>query len=45
MTLVESSSAKALADFAFAWSDLLELEAHPVVEDGELSQIFKSGGF
>lgn len=42
--LVESDDAKALAQFALMWSDLMELRTVPVVEDAELGKVLESAG-
>ena len=42
--LVESDDPKALAGYALDWSDLLEVETAPVMEDQELSDVLKHVG-
>ena len=42
--LVESDDPKALAGYAIDWSDLLEVETVPVMEDQELSEVLKRVG-
>ena len=42
--LLESEDAKALADFAYDWSDLMELSIVPVVEDQGLEAVFSGNG-
>lgn len=37
--LLESNDPKAVAEFALAWSDLMEITVVPVLEDEELSQV------
>lgn len=37
--LIESDDPKALAEFAYMWSDLMELNVVPVLEDDDLSQV------
>ncbi len=39
--LAESDDPKALAGFAIDWSDLLEVETAPVMEDQDLSDVLK----
>lgn len=38
--LVECSNATALAAFAHNWSDVLHMEAVPVIEDSEAGKVF-----
>jgi hypothetical protein len=38
--LLEADDAKALADFSYDWSDLMELSIVPVVEDQGLGEVF-----
>jgi hypothetical protein len=40
--LLETDEPRQLADFAYAWSDILELEITPVLEDEGLAQVFGS---
>jgi hypothetical protein len=42
--LIESNDAKALTEFALMWSDLMELQLSPVVEDAELDQVLQHIG-
>jgi len=42
--LLESDNAGALTELALQWSDLMELEIVPVVEDQELSAVLKRAG-
>ena len=37
--LLESYDIKALVEFTLGWSDLMELEIVPLIEDGELSEV------
>lgn len=41
--LLETEDPKALAEFAYTWSDLMELSIAPVLEDEGLAQVFASG--
>jgi hypothetical protein len=38
--LLESDDPKSLAEFALMWSDLMELNITPVLEDQELGDLF-----
>jgi hypothetical protein len=38
--LLESYDIKALAEFTLGWSDLMELEIVPLIEDSELREVF-----
>ena len=42
--LIESDDAKALAEFALMWSDLMELTISPVLEDQSLSEVLQRIG-
>ena len=42
--LIESDDARALTQFALAWSDVMELQVVPVVEDAELSETLRRAG-
>jgi hypothetical protein len=42
--LLESEDPKALTEFALAWSDLMELEITPVLEDQDLAGILQRVG-
>jgi len=42
--LLEADDAKALADFSYDWSDLMELSIVPVVEDQGLGEVFGGNG-
>lgn len=42
--LIESDDPKALAGYAIDWSDLLEVETAPVMEDPELSAVLQRVG-
>jgi hypothetical protein len=37
--LIESDDPKALAEFAWQWSDLMRMEIVPVLEDADLGQV------
>ena len=37
--LIESDDAKALAEFAWQWNDLMRIEIVPVLEDADLGQV------
>ena len=39
--LIESDNPQALAQFSLQWSDLMELNITPVLEDEELAQVLK----
>ena len=39
--LLESDDVKALTEFALMWSDLMDLNIMPVLEDAELSEVLK----
>lgn len=39
--LLEANDPKALAEFALMWSDLLELDIVPVLDDIELAEVLK----
>ena len=38
--LLESYDIKALVEFTLGWSDLMELEIVPLIEDNELREVF-----
>lgn len=38
--LLQSYDIKALVEFTLGWSDLMELEIVPLIEDGELGEVF-----
>lgn len=42
--LLESNDSKALAEFALTWSDLMQVEIFPVLEDEELTEILERIG-
>ncbi|MGO8753254.1 MAG: DUF3303 domain-containing protein [Thermoguttaceae bacterium] len=42
--LLESDDAKALAELALLWCDLMELQISPVLEDMEMAKVFKRSG-
>jgi hypothetical protein len=42
--LLESDDPGALTEFALQWSDLMELEIVPVVEDKELTEVLRRMG-
>jgi len=42
--LLESDDAKALTEFALAWSDLMSLNISPVLEDQELAELLQNWG-
>jgi hypothetical protein len=44
VVLVESDDSKALTGFALMWSDLMELEIVPVLEDQELLEVLTRAG-
>ncbi|WP_431822921.1 DUF3303 domain-containing protein [Burkholderia sp. F1] len=39
--LLETDDAKTLTEFAYMWSDLMELDIAPVIEDAELGEVFE----
>jgi hypothetical protein len=39
--LLETDDTTALADLSLMWCDLMELSIVPVLEDGEVAQVFK----
>lgn len=43
--LLETDDPGALAEFALQWSDLMEVEIAPVVEDKELAEVLKRAGY
>lgn len=38
--LLQANNAAKLTEFAYQWSDLMELEFMPVLEDAELAAVF-----
>jgi hypothetical protein len=42
--LLESEDPKVLAEFAFMWSDLMELTITPVLEDQEVTEVLRRVG-
>jgi hypothetical protein len=44
VVLLESDDPKALAEFSLMWSDLMELEIVPVLEDQELVEVLARAG-
>ena len=42
--LLETDDPGALAEFALQWSDLMEVEVVPVLEDKELGEVLKRAG-
>jgi hypothetical protein len=42
--LLESNDATPLTEFALQWSDLMQLEIVPVLEDQELGNVLKKSG-
>jgi len=44
VVLLESDDPKALTEFALMWSDLMELEIVPVVEDADLVEALTRAG-
>ena len=44
VALMESSSAAAMTQWSLMWSDLMELEIVPVVDDGELVGALSAAG-
>ncbi len=42
--LLESEDPQALVEFALMWSDLMELNITPVVEDAQLSEVLQRVG-
>jgi hypothetical protein len=43
--LLESDDRGALTELALQWSDLMEMNIVPVVEDKDLGEVLKRGGF
>ena len=43
--LLESDDPSALTELALQWSDLIEMNTVPVVEDKELGDVLKRGGY
>ena len=43
--LLESDDPSALTELALQWSDLIEMNIVPVVEDKELGDVLKRGGY
>jgi hypothetical protein len=43
--LLESDDPSALTELALQWSDLMEMYTVPVVEDKELGDVLKRGGY
>jgi hypothetical protein len=43
--LLESDDPSALTELALQWSDLIEMHIVPVVEDKELGDVLKRGGY
>lgn len=43
--LLESDDPSALTELALQWSDLIEMNVVPVVEDRELGEVLKKGGY
>ena len=43
--LVESDDPNALTEFALQWSDLMQVETSLVVEDKDLIEVLKRGGY
>jgi hypothetical protein len=43
--LLESDDPGALTELALQWSDLIEMNIVPVVEDKELGDVLKKGGY
>ena len=43
--LLESDDPSALTELALQWSDLTEMNVVPVVEDRELGEVLKKGGY
>jgi hypothetical protein len=41
--LIESNDPQALAEFSIAWSDLMDLRIHPVLEDEQLNTVLSKG--
>ena len=39
--LIETDDAQALAEFSLMWSDLMQLEITPVLEDGPLAEVLQ----
>lgn len=40
--LLETEDAKKLAEFAYRWSDLMDLEITPVLEDQEMARVLQN---
>ncbi|MGO4330775.1 DUF3303 domain-containing protein [Cupriavidus sp. 2TAF22] len=40
--LLETNDVKLLTEFAYLWSDLMKLEVTPVLEDADLSEVFRT---
>jgi hypothetical protein len=43
--LLESDDPSALTELALQWSDVIEMSIVPVVEDKELGDVLKRGGY
>jgi hypothetical protein len=43
--LLETDDAGTLTEFALQWSDLMEVEIVPVIEDKELAEVLKRAGY
>ena len=43
--LLETDDPSALTDLALQWSDLIEMHTVPVLEDKELAEVLKRGGY
>lgn len=43
--LLESNDPSALTELALQWSDLMKMSIVPVVEDRELGEVLKRGGY
>jgi hypothetical protein len=44
IVLLETTDAKALTEFSLMWSDLMELEVVPVIDDGEFLEVLGRAG-
>jgi len=42
ITIAESNDAQALYRWAYQWSDLLDLDTHPIIDDAEAAQVLFS---
>lgn len=42
--LIETEDPKTLAEFAIRWSDIMNIEIYPVLDDEPLLEVLKKGG-